>query len=277
VNEGQVTFTVINSSTHATVCTSAPAAVSNGSATGTCALPAGLNVGSYAITAAYSESSSGNFMDSVSTNSANLVVAAASTSVTADDSATTYNELAQSVSLTAGVSSPAGVVKEGRATFTVTNPSTHAIVCTSAPAAVSNGSATGTCALPAGLNVGSYAISVAYSDTSSGNFMTSASTNSASLVIQKAPTTLQAAPVKNGLLTHTFSATLTQTSNDKAVAGQSIKFSYQGAGVCSANTNSNGTASCTVIGLFIVLGPADDTATYAGDGDYLPSTDSAAL
>jgi hypothetical protein len=77
-----------------------------------------------------------------------------------------YSAAAQSVILTAAVTSPAGTVGEGSVTFTVYNGATA--VGSPATGNVVAGSATATYNLPAGLAVGTYIIKAAYSGT--GNY-----------------------------------------------------------------------------------------------------------
>lgn len=91
------------------------------------------------------------------------------------------------------------------------------------------------------------------------------------------PTTLVAAPAKRGLLTITFSATLTRSSNSAPLWGERIVFSIDGRDVGNATTNSSGVASSTVIGLAITIGKDAYTASFAGDSTYLPSSSSADL
>lgn len=95
------------------------------------------------------------------------------------------------------------------------------------------------------------------------------------LTVDKAATTMKATPAATGLLSLTFSATLTRSFDHLALRGQTVVFSVQGRNVCQATTNSSGVASCKVTGL--AVGPATYTATYAGDTDYLSSTGTAKL
>jgi hypothetical protein len=90
------------------------------------------------------------------------------------------------------------------------------------------------------------------------------------LTITKAPTNLAAAPASTGLVSITFSATLTRADNSAPIPGKTVVFSVQGHNVCQGTTNSSGVASCTVFpALAITVGQATYTATFAGDADYL--------
>ena len=94
---------------------------------------------------------------------------------------------------------------------------------------------------------------------------------------QTVPTQLTVAHAKIGLLQDTFSASLTDALDGAPISGQAVVFSIQGHELCQATTNNNGVASCTITAITLVIGPASYTATYAGDGDYQPSTGTGAL
>lgn len=96
------------------------------------------------------------------------------------------------------------------------------------------------------------------------------------LTIVKAQTKLAPAPASFGLLSVTFSATLTRSDNGTPISGKTITFSVPGlalGGNCNAVTNGSGVASCTISpALVITLGPSSYTAAFAGDTDYVSST-----
>jgi hypothetical protein len=130
----------------------------------------------------------------------------------------------------------------------------------------------GTVNLTLSLSVGSHTISAVYS----GDPYFKPSSGTLTETINKAPTTLSAAPASK--TTPQFSATLTRTDNGAPIAGQTIAFSTKnpmtGAqdAVCSATTGTNGTATCT--GTIPTLDKMVDTsytATYAGNANYLGS------
>ncbi len=98
------------------------------------------------------------------------------------------------------------------------------------------------------------------------------------LHVAKYPTTLSQAPVHIvgsvlGLKV-TYTATLTRTDSHAALASQPITFSTKGAPQCTATTNTQGTATCTtnVLTVLTVFLAGSTTATYAGNGNYLPSS-----
>ncbi|HVA08043.1 MAG TPA: Ig-like domain repeat protein [Acidimicrobiales bacterium] len=95
--------------------------------------------------------------------------------------------------------------------------------------------------------------------------------------VQQAATTLKAGsvsvnPVKPGA---TVSATLTRNWDAGAIAGQSVSFYAKSTFLCSAITNSNGAASCTVsslAGTEAISNAKGYTAEFAGTTDYKPSS-----
>ena len=92
------------------------------------------------------------------------------------------------------------------------------------------------------------------------------SSDSLSQTVGPVPTTLVAARAKFGLLSVTFSGTLTREETGATLAGRTISFSVLGHAVCQATTNASGVGSCTVApALVITLGPSSYTARFAGD------------
>jgi hypothetical protein len=95
--------------------------------------------------------------------------------------------------------------------------------------------------------------------------------------LQDAPTVLRAAPQLvlipfGGVGLGRVSATL--TSSGQPLAGHTISFTSGTTGLCSATTGANGTASCALgpLAELSVLISNSYTASFAGDGGYLPSS-----
>jgi Big-like domain-containing protein len=66
-----------------------------------------------------------------------------------------------------------------------------------------------------------------------------------------------------------------RVSDAAPVAGRTVVFKVAGQTICSATTSSAGKASCTVNA--IVIGSGSYSASFAGDGTYLPSSATAPL
>ena len=157
VNEASVTFTVLNGSTP--IGPAISVAMSNGAASTSYTLPAGLAGGNYKIKAVYDGGPDFN----TSTDTAHtLTVNPAATTTTAANVTTTVSTSAQTVPLTATVTSPAGTVGEGSETFTVLNGTT---VIATATGNVAGGAVSVGCIIPASTPVGNYTIKAVYNGT----------------------------------------------------------------------------------------------------------------
>jgi hypothetical protein len=102
------------------------------------------------------------------------------------------------------------------------------------------------------------------------NFITGASAPTGVAVDPlRAPTKLTATPVLLGGL----SATLTQADTGAPVAGQTLTFTAGGTVLCTAVTDSAGTAGCnSLLAVVEALLNLGYTASYAGDAGLLPSS-----
>jgi hypothetical protein len=122
------------------------------------------------------------------------------------------------------------------------------------------------------LTVGSHTIGAAYS-SDSPNFHSSS--GSLTQQVNRARTTL----TYDGDTTAdyhdqaTLSATLTRTDNGAPIAGQNVNFTM-GLETCSQITGADGQAACTIIPQEPASSPGV-SADFAGDGNYLPSSQSA--
>ncbi len=160
INEGIVTFTILSGGNP--VGSPVIENVVNDAAAGSYTLLAGTPGGSYTIQAVYTDPV--DFTTSSNTNT--LTVSAATTTITPSNAATTYNaSTAEGITLSANVSSPAGIPNEGAVTFTILNGSTQLV----SPIVVNvvNGVASTIYGLPAGTAVGSYIIQAVFDGTAS--------------------------------------------------------------------------------------------------------------
>ena len=114
VNGGSVTFTVLNGT--ADVGTPIIENVVSGAASGAYTIPAGIPGGVYTIQAAFSGTGT---LSGSTDSSQTLTVSDASTTTAASSATTTFSASDQSISLSATVTSSAGIVNEGTETFTI--------------------------------------------------------------------------------------------------------------------------------------------------------------
>jgi hypothetical protein len=99
--------------------------------------------------------------------------------------------------------------------------------------------------------------------------------------VTRARTKLVAAPyVGINPLTLRLNPSARLTSGGEPLAGRTVTFTAGGATICSAQTTSNGVAACIghlVPSLLRVVLSLGYVASFAGDSDYLPSSDRGAL
>jgi hypothetical protein len=261
VNEGTVTFTIGG--------LPSVQAMPNpqGVATAIITLPAGFAVGSYAINAGYADSvnSNGttNFTASIAATPGTLMVAGAATQLTVGNVTTTFNPGAQTLAVTANVSSvQSGPANSGTVTFSVAGQTVTA--------GVSGGMAGALIVLPGNFAVGSYNISASFADSTNNNGPASAS---ATLIINQAPTSITITSVQTS--GNFFSATQTVTAQVTGPSGPmnggTVTFNIGGTAV-TANV-SGGTATATVtLPASAVGGSQNITATFNNGGNFASSS-----
>lgn len=286
VNEGAVTFTVVDASGAKHTATGN---VTNGAATATLTLPAGFLAGSYAVNATYADTANANNAVNYAPSTAipgTLVVNAAPTTTTINPlqvSSTFNSTTPQTVTLTADVTSTTGgVVNEGNVSFTVVSAACGNLTATGA---VVNGVANATLTIPAGYTAGAYSFSASYVDTTNANgvvnYLPSTSTTPGTLTINAATT---ATTITSTSVTSTFNSTAAQTvtlsasvtsPNGGTVNEGTVTFTVtnpNGANLTASGTVTNGTATAT---LSVPAGFAAGTyifnAAYTDAANYLPS------
>jgi large repetitive protein len=200
------------------------------------------------------------------------------TSVNAQSATSNYG--LASVNLTATVSNTGGAtpVGEGTVTFTVRDGANAVVGSPITSATVVNGVVGVTFPL-VGVPAASYTIHVTYSGST--NFLASIDLTPASLVVNKATTsvTVSAAAVNYGVASVQLSATVANTASPPAaLTGGTVTFSVSG-GVCSSaaipvSTSSSSAVvnfTCTLgstgVGTYVI------TATYSGDANFNGSAD----
>ena len=155
---GTETFTILSGSTD--VGTPITENVANGAASGTYTIPAGTLGGVYTIQAVFSGTST---LSGSSDSSHTLTISDAATTTAAKSATTTFSASNQTISLSATVTSSAGIVDEGTETFTILSGTTP--IGTPATADVSEGAVAASYALPGGTTGGTYTIEAAYNGT----------------------------------------------------------------------------------------------------------------
>ncbi|GEM_PF-2624628 len=110
VGEGQITFTVTNSSNQP-VGAPVAATVTNGAASGSFAIPSGTPVGSYTVTAAYTDSS-GSFQGSSGTGTLIIAAAPTTTSISSSADPSVFGQPVTFVAAVAAVAPGAGTPSE---------------------------------------------------------------------------------------------------------------------------------------------------------------------
>ena len=272
VGEGTETFTILQGAT--VIGSPISVAVVNGAAGTNYTLPGGTPAGNYVIEAAYTGTV--DFASSSDSSHA-LVVGSSSSSTAASSTSATFNGAGQNVSLSATVTSAAGVVNVGTETFTILQGATP--IGTPVTVNVANGAASATYSLPAGQIGGSYTIQADYEGT--GNISSSIDSNH-SLVINAAATSTSAqslsAVFDSNSQTLVLNASI--TSNAGAINEGTETFTILNGGVAVGTpvtvNVANGAAEASYIlpggtgGLSYVI-----SAVYNGTGNFGTSSDTA--
>jgi hypothetical protein len=164
VNEGTVTFTILNSSNKAVG--NAFGNVTSGTANATFTWAAGQPAGSYTIAVSYADNQ-GNYADDSLDFSSTLAVAAANVTTTVTTSPTLIvSSNPQTIALNATLadtSHPSDIVNEGTVTFKIQDKGGNTVG--TAQAAVSGGAAGTSFSVKGGQAVGLYTIVASYSDS----------------------------------------------------------------------------------------------------------------
>jgi hypothetical protein len=158
VNEGTVTFSVFTAGDVQVGAAVTSGTVSSGNATAGFTLPAGQTLGTYSVRAVYNPGPS--YL--TSSDSAHiLTIATAATSVAASNTSIPFSSASQSVTLSAAVTSAAGV-DEGTVTFTVFAGGDVPIGSPVTSGVVTDGKATASFTVPAGEASGTFVIQAVY-------------------------------------------------------------------------------------------------------------------
>ena len=273
VNEGTETFTILNGST--VVGTPVTANVVSGAVSVSYGVPAGQGAGTYTIKAVYSGGP--DFLGN-SDSTHTLTVNAANSTTTAASATVSFSAAAQSVPLTATVTSPAGVVNEGYVTFYVYKGSQE--IGGAVSANVVNGTATATYSLPAATPGGTYIIEAYYTDYTTDDFNSSNDT-SHTLTVNSGGTVTTAANASATYSTSAQNVTLSATVTNPAgtVSAGTETFTVLSSGAALGNPVTvnvvNGAASATyTLPAATATGSYTIQAVYNGSANFLGNSDS---
>ncbi|HEY7311033.1 MAG TPA: hypothetical protein VH643_16835 [Gemmataceae bacterium] len=220
INEGQVTFTVTDSSNNPVGGPVTTFSVVNGVATASFTVPGNQPVGSYTITAKYTDpqngGSGGRFGDSTGTGTLSVNTTPASTTVKAGNASVDVSTSPQPVNVVALVNSPAGTVNEGNVTVTLFDKTNNPVATGSA--SVSGGSASVSITVPANFAAGSYQMQESYTDGTdfggSSDFGTLTVVNPVSQPQSPMPVTVVNTPLSTSGTTTVTNTVTTTTNND---------------------------------------------------------------
>jgi pimeloyl-ACP methyl ester carboxylesterase len=208
----------------------------------------------------------------------NLVVSAATTITVASNIQTAFSTVAQSVALSAAVTSGGVGVAEGSVTFTVLQGAS-VVGAPVTSGTLSDGVARASFSLPAGTLPGTYTIEAQFSD-SAGNFIGSSnSANPATLSITLAPTTtaVSSVLVAPSAVTQTVPLQATITSTGGAVSGGTVEFTVLnsitplGTPVISTTVSGGLATAEFTLPAGTPAGTYTVQAAYSGAGDFQPS------
>jgi hypothetical protein len=185
VNEGTVTFALVDSGGNIIDTPVISGKVANGAAHAILDVPASTIQGFYTIRAQYNDNAGPDFQASAD-GTDGLTIQPAATTIVSPSFVAAYSPAAQTIQITADVTSPAGAVNEGRVAFSILDSNNNVIGSQAALALVSNGMATGNYTLPAGTPIGGYTLQAQYLATAPGDFQ--ASTDSSHIVNIEAAT-----------------------------------------------------------------------------------------
>ncbi len=264
INEGSLTFTILSGIN--IIGRPVTVSVASGVAsTSSYALPAGTAAGTYTIQAIYY--GTGNYLGYIDAGHS-LTINAAATTTTAKSTSITYSTVAQSVPLTAAVTSAAGTVSGGTVTFSILNGGTT--IATSSPANVVNGNTVGaSVTLPAGTAINNYTIQAVYSGM--GNFGSSTDRSQVLKVNSTATTTSVISSATSSVVGQavTFTAIVTASSPGLGTPVGTVTFK-DGPTTLATENLTGGATTFTTSGL--ALGTHSITAVYGGNTNFATST-----
>ena len=224
----------------------------------------GINVGTYIgyIGARFA----GDSIYSASSGTGNLTVSQASSTTSVANKIAVYSAGAQTVKMTATVTSTGGTVNTGRVTFTVTDGN-NIVGSPVTSGTVSSGNASASYTLPGGTGAGSYTITGVYS----GGSGYAASTGSGTLTVSQAsPSTTLVSSSNPSIFGQLVTFTATVTGSRGTPTG-TVQFRDNGTNLgAPVNLDSSGRAIYATSALSV--GGHTITTVYSGDCNFAAST-----
>lgn len=254
----QITF-VLGSGAGSETCS----AMTDGTGTASCQITPNQAAGSYTLTATFGGDST--YAGSSTSTSFSTLLEESSLSFTG--SSATTSDFDDAVTVQAQMTDPVGGAPIQNEPVTLSLGSgTGSETCST----MTDGSGLATCSITPNQAAGGYTLTATFA----GDAFYSGSSTSTPFTITKEETTVKftaSSPtvIANGFST-TFSATLLEDGTT-AVSGRMITITIGLQSCLTGATDLTGTASCPIT-LSQPLGPGTITASFAGDGFYLPSS-----
>jgi hypothetical protein len=271
VNEGAVTFT-LKTSTGTVVGTPMQGQVSGGAAMVNYALSAPLGGGTYTVAVAYTDTAPGNFTDDGTDTPSTLTVNPAPVTTMAGATVPAqvfFSSNAQTINVTATVTSAVGIVNEGKVNFSIL---LNGVAIANASGNVVGGAVLTPIVLPANQAASSptnvYTIEVSYSDPGGG--FTDGGDTGASLTINPAPTVVAVGTFSVPFSTSAQSVAVNATvmaNGSGPITGGTMNFVLtlnNGQTVTASPQVNSGSASATLqLPAGLAAGTYNLSATYA--------------
>jgi hypothetical protein len=278
VNEGTVTFTLLDGKNNTVGTAVTSGTVAAGFASVSYTVPGGTPAGTYTVRASYGDGSTGFFQSSSDSTKA-LIVQPAPTVTHAPDAGATFSRTGQTVALSSTVTSTGGAVGEGAVTFSLYNGLT--MIGSAVSGSVTGGTASASFTLPGGTAPGTYTVHAQYADGNPGNFAGSDnSTSPASLTVALASTSATVSsstvPVGAGAQQVTLRAAVSSPAgsvDDGTVTFTLLQGNAPISTPVTSSTVTSGSASVSyTVPAGTPVGQYTVKAAYSGGTDFLAVT-----
>ena len=275
VNEGTITFRVLDGSSNVIESALKSATLVSGSEGVTYLLSPGLPAGGYTIEASYS----GGVNFESSTGTATLTVTKTNSTLLATSATTNFSNPAQNINFGATATSPVGTLNEGTVTFQLKTGGGVNVGSAVTSGTIVSGSTIVTYALPAAQSAGIYTLFATYSGSGSVNPGSDNTKTLEVIIIPVATTTLAAnASVNENASAQNVTLSATVTGQADPVNEGTVTFQLVSNGVNIGSAVTSGTVTGGAASVTYVLpaaAPGGDyiiEATYNGTVSFLASS-----